>query len=339
MRILYLECNAGASGDMMLGALSELLEEGEAERILSSIGVPDTAYSFGKGERGHLRGTKATVLVRGREEHEPHHHQHHHRSLPEVLEIIRSLNISDRVKEHAVAIYTIIASAEAEAHGVPVGEVHFHEVGMLDAIADVVGACALIERLSPDRIEASPLRTGHGYVQCAHGSLPIPAPATAIILKGIPTYAGDIEGEFTTPTGAAIVKHFAEEYGPRPRMSVDGIGCGLGGRETEIPNALRAFIGDSGKTMPAVKVLSCNIDDMTAEDLGAAIPALMADGALDAFVIPSMMKKGRPGHVLACICRAKDADAVAASMLRNTSTIGIRVTDADRYEMTSHFEI
>ncbi len=339
MRILYLECNAGASGDMILGALSEILDEGEAGRVLSSIGVPETSYSFGKGERGRIRGTKATVLVHGMEEHEPHQHQHHHRSLPEVLEIIRNLNVSENVKEHATAIYSIIASAEAEAHGVPVGEVHFHEVGMLDAIADVVGACALIERLSPDRIESSPLRTGHGYVQCAHGSLPVPAPATAIVLKRIPTYAGDVEGEFTTPTGAAIVKHFAEEYGPRPQMAVNGIGCGLGGRESAIPNVLRAFIGDSKNAMPAVKVLSCNIDDMTAEDLGAAIPALMADGALDAFVVPAIMKKGRPGHVLTCICRSKDADVVAGSMLRNTSTIGIRVTDADRYEMTSRFEV
>ncbi len=342
MRLLYLECNAGVSGDMMVGSLSALLDSpAEAASMIESAGIPGIKVEVEDGSRSHIHGTKARIYVNGEEEghgHDAHVH-HSHRSISDVLGIIEGLNVSDEVKGHAVAIYRSIAEAEAEVHGEPVGEVHFHEVGMLDAIADIVGTCMLMERLAPERIMASPIRTGYGTVECAHGRLPIPAPATAILLKGMPTYAGDAEGEFTTPTGAAILKHFVKEYGQRPSMVVDGIGVGLGHSEREIPNLLRAFIGTSSDSMPSVDVLNCNIDDMTPEDLATAMDRLMEDGALDVMVTPITMKKGRPAHMLTCLCRHADRDRVARSILANTSTIGIRTWPADRYELSSHTEV
>jgi uncharacterized protein (TIGR00299 family) protein len=242
------------------------------------------------------------------------------------------------VKRHAEAIYKDIAAAESKAHGEPVSEIHFHEVGMLDAIADIVTDCMLIEELSPDEIIASSIRTGFGTVMCAHGELPVPAPATAFLLKGIPSYAGDVEGEFATPTGVAIVKHFAGTFGQRPSMVIDDIGCGLGRRDYGIPNVLRAFIGTARDAMPEVDVLNCNIDDMTPEDLGSVIDTLLSEGALDAMITSVIMKKGRPGHMLTCLCRHEDRDRLATLILKNTSTIGIRTWKADRYEMVSKRE-
>lgn len=341
MKILYLECGAGASGDMIMGALAGLFTNpSEAERILDSIGIPDVSITFERGSKSGISGIKTKVLIKGREEGcGCEKHEHSHRSLDDVLALIEKLPVSENVKRHATEIYRSIAEAESEVHGAPVGEVHFHEVGMLDAIADVVGACVLIEKLSPDTIISSPLRTGFGTVECAHGTLPVPAPATARLLIGMGSYAGDVEGEFTTPTGAAIIKHFSKGYAPRPQMSISALGYGLGRRDCEIPNMLRAFLGESSDAMPSVDVLSCNIDDMTAEDLGMIIDLLLSKGAKDATITPVIMKKGRPGQMLTCLCRHEDTDEMARTILANTSTIGLRIWPADRYEMASHTEI
>lgn len=336
MKVLYLECNAGVSGDMLMGALTDLMpEDFDLSSMVSSIGIPRVKVIRENTERAHLRGVHAKVLIDGKEEAESEPQIHHHRKLEEILDMIRRLAIPEDVKEDAIAIYRSIADAESEAHGVPVSEVHLHEVGMLDAIADIVIDCMLIKELAPDTVIASPIRTGFGYAQCAHGSVPIPAPATASLLKGIPCYAGDEEGEFATPTGVAILKHFSDGFGQRPTMSIDNIGKGLGTKEFRIPNVLRAFNGQAEQSMPTVTVLECNIDDMTPEDLGGVIDLLLADGALDVTVSSVLMKKGRLGHLLKCLCRREDRDRLAKSILSRTSTIGIRFWEADRYEMVS----
>lgn len=341
MRTLYLECNAGVSGDMLLGALADLFQDpGEARDLLMSSGIPDVSISMERDWKSHISGMKVHVLINGSEEGSDNHKINHlaHRNLSEVLSIIDGLSVSNQVKRHATEIYTDIAQAESKVHGEPVGEVHFHELGMLDAIADIVGACMLLERLSVDEIISSPICTGFGMIETAHGKMPVPAPATAILLAGAESYAGDVEGELTTPTGAAIIGHYAKEYGQRPQMSIESIGYGLGSKDFQIPNILRAFLGERAESMPSVDVLNCNIDDMTAEDLGTIIDLLLSKGAKDAIITPVIMKKGRPGHMLTCLCRHSDTDEMARIILANTSTIGLRVWKADRYEMSSRME-
>jgi len=340
MKVLYLECGAGASGDMMLGALSDLLDDPkEFEGMIASAGAPDVKAVVERGERSHITGTRVRIIAAGQEEGGVHEHHIHHRKLQDVLDIIQGLNVSDWVKEHAVSIYRDIAEAESKVHGEPVAEVHFHELGMLDAIADIVGNCMLIERLAPDYIVSSELRTGYGSIECAHGLMPIPAPATALLLRGVPSYAGDLEGEFTTPTGAAIIRHFAEDFGQRPKMVIDDIGVGIGHRECSIPNIVRAFIGESETKLFEIYEINCNIDDMTPEDLGSMIDLLLDQGALDATISQTIMKKGRPGQRLTCLCRQEDKERLAKLILENTSTIGLRIWRAERFEMSSHMEV
>ena len=340
MKVLYLECNAGVSGDMLLGALSNLLEDPkEFEKMIASAGIPDVEAIVEKGEKSHISGTRAKIIAAGQEEGDFHDHHIQHRTLQDVLDIIKGLNVSDWVKEHATAIYKDMAEAESKVHGESVAEIHFHEVGMLDAIADIVGNCMLMERLAPEYIVSSELRTGYGNVECAHGLLPIPAPATALLLRGVPSYAGDLEGEFTTPTGAAIIRHFAEDYGQRPKMVIDEIGVGLGRKDFSIPNIIRAFIGESDNKLFEIYEINCNIDDMTPEDLGSMIDMLLEQGALDATISQTIMKKGRPGQRLTCLCRQDDKERLAKLILENTSTIGLRIWKAERFEMASHMEV
>ena len=395
MRTLFLECNAGASGDMILGALTDLLKDpAELGAMLESSGIPGVRCEIETSDRSSITGTSVHILVDGVEEGTPGEKKHHeHHSLGDVMGIIAGLKVSDRVKKDASEIYSIIAEAESQVHGKPVSEVHFHEVGALDAIADIVGVCLLVEKLAPEQIISSPLRTGYGTVECAHGVLPVPAPATANILVGIPSYAGDEEGEFCTPTGAAIVKYFADSFGPMPMMTLDRIGCGLGSkvfrtanilrampvyagdeegefttptgaaiikhfatRYAQMPvmeyedcgigfgkkssktaNMLRAYIGEAEEAMPTVTEIRTDIDDMTPEDLGGIIDLLMASGALDASICPVIMKKSRPGYILSCICRDEDTDDMAMIILAHTSSVGLRFHRCQRYEMKPSF--
>ncbi|WP_400228249.1 nickel pincer cofactor biosynthesis protein LarC [Methanomethylophilus alvi] len=339
MKTLYLECNAGASGDMILGSLTDLLKDPfEFKQMIECAGIPGITAEVTVDDQSSVAGIRVHIMVDGIEEgskEESGHHDHH--ALKDVISIIGGLNVSDMVKSDAAQIYRIIAEAESNVHGKPVNEVHFHEVGALDAIADIVGVCMLIEKLAPEQIIASPLRTGFGTVSCAHGILPVPAPATAYILQGMPVYAGDEEGEFTTPTGAAIVKHFAEAYGQMPLMKFDDVGYGLGRKSFKTANMVRTYLGDVDEALPTVKEISCNIDDMTPEDIGGIIDLLMSAGALDAMITSAMMKKSRPGYILTCICREEDADELATVMLAHTSSIGLRMHTCERYEMGSSF--
>ena len=337
MRTLYLDCGTGASGDMLLGALADLLDDPrELESLIAAAGIPGVTVEMEIAERSAVSGIRVHVKVHGTEEgHEGHQPERH---LSDILGLIGGLHVSDRVKADAAAVYRTIAGAESEVHGKAVDEVHFHEVGALDAVTDVVGVCLLIERLAPEQVIASPIRTGFGSVRCAHGILPVPAPATAFLLRGLPVFAGDEEGEFCTPTGAALVGHFAARFEQMPRMVFDDIGCGLGERQYEHANLLRAYLGDADEELPTVTQIDCNIDDMTPEDLGGVIDILMTYGALDATVVPAIMKKGRPGYILSCLCRERDADDLAVAILAHTSTIGLRMHVCRRYEMRSRTE-
>ncbi len=295
-----------------------------------------------------------------------HGHHHHHASLADVHTMIGSTSFSDRVKKDACAVYDLIAAAESRAHGRDVSEIHFHEVGMKDAIIDVLGVCRLIEMVSPDHIYASPVRVGFGEVRCAHGVVPVPAPATAYLLEGIPVYSGDIRGEMCTPTGAALLKYFAEEFRNMPPMSIDSTGYGCGTKEFERANCVRALLGCSvpadsenvgspaaGRSSESeestgndrqsiardgVTELATNIDDMTGEELGYAAEIMREAGALDVFFTPVYMKKNRPGYILTVLCRSEDEEKMCGLFFKHTSTWGIRRRDVERRYMETHFE-
>lgn len=356
MKTLYLECTMGAAGDMLMAALLELLPE--PERFLekmNSLGLPGVTVAREPMTKCGIGGTHMRVTVNGEEEeshdahdhhdhehehehdhdhdHEHHHHHHSHSSLADITARLAALELPQNVKENARAVYAQIAEAESHAHGVPVEQIHFHEVGTLDAVADIVGVCLLLDMLKPERIVASPVHVGSGHVHCAHGVLPVPAPATAYILRGVPTYGGEIQGELCTPTGAALLKHFAAEFSPMPEMAVEKIGYGMGKKDFSRANCVRAFWGETvehPKTDTIVE-LDCNLDDMTGEALAFAAEELFRAGARDVFTTPIFMKKGRPGYLFSCICTAEQADEMAAMIFRHTTTLGVRKKVCERY--------
>lgn len=261
-----------------------------------------------------------------------HDHDHHfHTSLKDINKLIDSLDVSTRVKADAKAVYALIADAESKVHGRPVTKIHFHEVGTMDAVADVIGVCILMEILSPDQVLASPVVTGSGHVHCAHGILPVPAPATALILQGIPSLAGPVKGELCTPTGAALLKHFVSAFGERPVMTVEAIGYGMGKKDFEQANCVRAFLGESEARREPVVRLDCNLDDMTGEEIGFAMEQLFAAGAFDVYTTTIGMKKSRPGILLSVICSPENADKLAGLVMKHTTTLGVRRQDLKRY--------
>lgn len=268
-------------------------------------------------------------------EHE-HEHHHHHATPGHIAEIIDALALPEEVKANARAVYDAIARAEAKAHGCPVGDVHYHEVGALDAVADVTGVCYAIYLLQPDRVVVSPVHVGSGTVKCAHGIMPVPAPATANLLAGVPVYGGEVMGELCTPTGAALLTHFAQSFGPMPPMSGGAVGCGVG---TKVfvgrANCVRAFLGEDARSANGtITELVCNIDDMTPEALAFAAARLLELGALDVYTVPGTMKKGRPGHVLTVLCEEEQEGKLARAVLEQTTTIGLRVRRCGKYFLT-----
>ena len=341
MRILYLECNMGAAGDMLAAALLELMpDREEALAELNGIGIPRVTYSRETVCRCGICGTHLAVTVDGEEESEDMHaHQHthdghHHGSLHEIEHLVTGhLALPDAVKEDVLAVYRLIAEAESAVHGVPVTEIHFHEVGTMDALADIAAVCLLLQKLAPDQILASPICVGSGQVKCAHGVLPVPAPATAHLLKGVPSYSGAIQTELCTPTGAALLKRFASAFGERPTMQVGAIGYGMGKKELDAANCVRAFWGETTETGGNVLELSCNLDDMTAEAIAFAMETLLEAGALDVWTTPITMKKSRLGTMLSLLCREEDSQRMAELLFRHTTTIGVREYACRRYTL------
>lgn len=276
-------------------------------------------------------------------DHEDHHHDHdhahgahhHHSSLHDIEHIVRDhLPVSDRVKDDIMAVYQLIAQAESAAHGVPVDQIHFHEVGTMDAVADITAVCMLMEELSVDQVIVSPVHVGSGKVRCAHGILPVPAPATAYILKEVPIYGGRIQGELCTPTGAALLKHFATKFGDMPVMKTKAIGYGMGKKDFEMANCVRAMLGETADDVSRVSELCCNIDDMTAEEIGFATETILAAGALEVFTVSTGMKKSRPGILLEVMCREEDRDRMIELIFLHTTTLGVREQFSRRYTMT-----
>ena len=263
--------------------------------------------------------------------HDHHAHGHHHSSMADIEEIVNGLNISTEVKEDVLEVYRLITDAESRAHGMPVTEIHFHEVGTMDAIADITAVCYLVRAIAPDRIVASPIHVGSGHVHCAHGILPVPAPATAYILRDVPIYGGSIRGELCTPTGAALLKHFANEFGDMPVMTVRAIGYGMGHKDFEEVNCVRVMLGETGRGTDEIVELDCNIDDMTGEELGYAFEKLFAAGARDVFSTPITMKKNRPGILLSVLCAPSQKDSIIRVIFKYTTTIGIREKLLRRY--------
>jgi pyridinium-3,5-bisthiocarboxylic acid mononucleotide nickel chelatase len=333
-----MECSTGASGDMIMASLAGLLSDpSEIVRELNLLNIPGVEVCLERSEKAGIVGNHMKVSIHGEEEDCEKYH-HHHATPENIGHLIDSLKVSEKVKKDAKEIYDLIAEAESNAHGVPVENVHFHEVGMLDAITDVIGACLLIEILAPEQIISSPIHTGKGHVKCMHGILPIPAPATEFLLRGIPSFAGDVEGEFCTPTGAAIIRHFADRFADMPLMIFDSVGYGMGKNNFPMANFMRAFLGEAKEDLPQICEISCNIDDMYPEDLSITVDVIFQNGALDAFITPIIMKKGRPGSMLTCICRPNDVDNLSKIILKNTSTIGVRIDKKNRYEMISEIE-
>lgn len=346
----------GAAGDMLTAALLELLPDQEVFlEKLNALGLPGVAYHAVRSVKNGIVGTHMEVTVRGESEKPSeelpsakegsesgrhhghtaaHHHHGEHRSLANIEEIINMLPVSDRVKKDAKDVYGTIADAEAQVHGETKESVHFHEVGMYDAIADIVAVCMLFEELNVEHTAASPICTGFGQIRCAHGILPVPAPATACLLKGIPAYAGNIRGELCTPTGAALIKHFVGEFGTMPVMAADKIGYGMGTKEFEAANCVRTILGDgSPKSCANVSEITCNLDDMTAEEISYATNVLFEAGALDVFTEAVGMKKSRPGTKLTCLCRYESEEEISSLILKNTITLGVRAHTCRRYTL------
>jgi len=334
---------------MLMAALSQLCPEVDKFiEKMNEIGLKNTVVNFVKTEKCGICGASIDVIINGeteenckREHHREHDekHEHHHSSIDNILSLIRSLNVPENVKNKSIEVYRLLASAEAQVHGKEISHIHFHELGTLDAICDIVGCCLALDIISPEKIIVSPICTGFGSVKCQHGILPVPAPATAHILKEIPIYGGDIKGELCTPTGAALLKTFAHSFGSMPVMNIEKTSYGMGKKDFERLNCVRAFLGESEeKSSENVYEISCNLDDITAEELAFSYDLLFEAGALDVFVTPTVMKKGRLSQILTALFYEKDKTAVAKAMLMHTTTRGVRISSHARMTLESRIE-
>ena len=368
MKTLYLDLPMGAAGDMLSAALYELLNEEERKSFIEEInnaGIPNVTVTAESSVKCGITGTHFKVAVNGEEEeshdehehsheHEHHHHEHehthehshdhehehhhHHTSMAEIESIINSLKIPDTVKTDIIEVYKLIAAAESNAHGKPVTDIHFHEVGTMDAIADITSVCLLFNKIGAQNFFSSAINVGSGQVHCAHGILPVPAPATAFILKDIPIYSNHIKGELCTPTGAALLKHFVNHFGNMPPMKMSAIGYGMGKKDFEAANCVRAILGDSDEKPETILEYTCNLDDISAERIGFAMEQLFEAGAVEAYTIPVTMKKSRPGNLLCVMCRERDKEKILKTIFKHTTTLGVRENISNRYFLERSIE-
>ena len=326
MKTAYFDCIAGASGDMLLGALVDVgLPIAVLEGELAKLRLDDFHLAVSKVSKNGFGATKVDVQVR---DDAPE------RRLREISELVGASSIADEVKERAMRVFTRICEVEGGIHGMPVDEVHLHEVGGVDAIVDVVGVLSGMAWLGIERVVVSPLPMGRGFIRGAHGQIPLPAPATIGLLKGVPITGSAIDVEFVTPTGAALLTELADSWGRLPSMTLREVGYGAGTRDLPVPNVLRILIGDSsvsGKWMTeTITVLETHLDNDRGETIGHASRRLMAEGALDVVSMPAQMKKDRPAHVMKVLARPEDADRLENILFEETSTLGIRRSDTRR---------
>lgn len=339
----------GAAGDMLMAALYELLEDKQAFLdMMRSLGLPGIEISAEPAVKCGITGTHMKVLVHGSEEldalhdhlhelaheHSHDHEHHHHTGLHEIEHLMEHLSLPRAVRDDALAVYHRIAEAESKVHGSPIDQIHFHEVGTLDALADVVGVCLLMHLLAPEKVYASSVHVGCGQVKCAHGILPVPAPATALLLAGVPIYGGVIQGELCTPTGAALLTHFVTKFGELPAMRLLKSGYGMGTKDFPAANCVRAMLGEQDAPTEEILELSCNLDDCTGEAIGFAMERLLDAGALDVYWTSVGMKKNRPGILLTCMCRPLDREKMVELLFRHTTTLGVRESAFRRYTLS-----
>lgn len=330
MKTLYFDCAAGASGDMILGALvgagvdpQQLIDQ------LKLLGVENYQVSFSRVDRCNLSATRATVEIGP---------EHSHRHLADLLKIINDSQLSAAVKDRASRVFTLLAEAESEVHNVPIERIHFHEVGALDAIIDIVGACIGFDLLGIERFVCSPLHVGSGTIEIAHGRFPVPPPAVVSLLRGAPIYSTAVTGELVTPTGAAIIKSVTQEFGPLPAMTVGSVGYGAGAREyKDFPNALRVVVGETAdkgtvaaEEFERLVMLETNIDDMSPQVFGYVMDKAFELGALDCYFTPVQMKKSRPGTLVAILCNPAQQRRLSEMLLIETTTLGVRAYEVER---------
>lgn len=336
MKTLYIDCGMGAAGDMLTAALLELLpDKASFLAKMNGLGLPDVTVSAQKSVKCGITGTSVCVKVHNLEETDalPDSHSHAHGSMTQLESIISRFPLPAMVKLDILAVYNALAEAESHVHGVPVEQIHFHEVGSLDAIADITAVCLLMHELDVDKVVASPIHVGSGSVRCAHGVLPVPAPATAYLLRDVPVYGGSIEAELCTPTGAALLKHFVTHFGDMPVMKVKAIGYGMGKKDFPRANCVRVMLGETADPADTILELSCNVDDMTGEAIGFALEQFLEQGALDAFTVPTGMKKSRPGVLITVLCKEADRETLVPLIFRHTTTLGIREKRCNRYTL------
>ncbi len=334
MNILYYDCFSGISGDMHLGAMLDVgVDEGYLRSTLSLLGM-DGEYrlAVGRGSRKGITGTKVDVILE-QGTHPPHRH------LGDITDIINGSSLPLRICTKSIETFGILARAEAAVHGTSVDEVHFHEVGATDAIVDIVGAAICVDYLGADAIYSSPVELGGGFVTCAHGRIPVPAPATVEILRGAPVRLGAVGHETTTPTGAALLAEYVQEYRENVSFEIEGVGYGIGTRDTEIPNVLRVYRGTSHESGDAIwdrgdaLILETNIDDMNPELYDYVSDTLFSLGARDVYTTPIVMKKGRPGTLLSVLCEKPDEPALIEALFTETTTLGVRSFSISKHMM------
>ena len=375
-RILYFDCFSGISGDMTIGALLDLgIDQDLFLAKLNKIHLEEFEIEIKRALKKGISGTDFTVHLTHQEHsheehtheheddhnhhghtHEHHHdhshehehtHEHHHtekphdhahtRNLSDIYKIIDSSDLSEYVKTASKKIFLIVAEAEAKIHAKTIDDVHFHEVGAVDSIVDIIGAAICVEMLQIDEIQCSEINLGSGFVYCEHGVFPVPAPATLEILKGVPVYSKNAKKELTTPTGAAILKALCSEFGSLPEFIIEKIGYGLGKRDMETPNVLRVIIGKK-KSPSTLTMLETNIDNMNPEIYSYLFPKLLDNKALDVFVTPIIMKKNRPANILSVLCNEEVAEELEEILFAETSTLGIRKYKVEREELQREFK-
>jgi uncharacterized protein (TIGR00299 family) protein len=325
-RLLYIDCVGGVAGDMLLGALLDAGADIDAVRAgLDGLGVDGLELVTEPAVRHGIAATRAIVRA---DDDQPHRHW------TSIRTQIEAAALPERARAIAQEAFRRLAIAEGRIHAVDPEQVHFHEVGAVDAIGEVCGVALAVHDLRIERVVCSPLPAGRGFVEAAHGMLPLPAPATLEILKGAPLYGVEIEKELVTPTGAALVAALADEWGGLPKLTVEAAGYGAGTRDLEqLPNVVRALIGSEATAASRVSLIEANLDDLLPELAPDAAAACFAAGALDVWTVPVTMKRGRPGFVLSALARPADEDAVTQAMLRETSTLGVRIAHYDRVEL------
>ncbi|MCD4690496.1 nickel pincer cofactor biosynthesis protein LarC [bacterium] len=328
MKIAYFDCFSGISGDMIVGALLDAgldLEELKAE--LSKLGLKGHRESAGRVERVAITGTKFDVET---------DETGHGRTVAEIARLLEESTLSDDVRATVTAVVGEIGRVESRIHGRPLDELHLHETSGLDSIVDIVASVAGLKMLGVEAVSASKIHVGTGFVECAHGTLPVPAPATIALLKGIPVYSRGVESELTTPTGAALIRVLAEDFGAMPEMRVEAVGYGAGARELEIPNMLRVVIGETSEApfeTDEVVLIEANLDDMNPEYFGHASDLLRERGAIDVYLTPVYMKKGRPGTMLTVLAPKDHVDGVVTTLFEETTTLGVRMSSVQRKKL------